>query len=140
MGFHIADGGKNLPDAVWMDPEQRKEIFSYCPELSLIMDMKLERERCKGDDKMGNIGPTEEEIAAREKEAARKAAVSSASVASVASAKSAASAISVSSVAKAEATATGDSAPAKATDASAPAKVEASSSAAPSAEPTPILD
>lgn len=55
MGFHVRDGGNHLADAVWKDPEQRKTIFNYCPELSLVMDMKLEMERCPGDDKMGTI-------------------------------------------------------------------------------------
>ncbi|KAK6067870.1 hypothetical protein SCUP234_09386 [Seiridium cupressi] len=55
MGFHVRDGGNNMADAVWKDPTQRKAIFDYCPELSLIMDMKLEVERCPGDDKQGNL-------------------------------------------------------------------------------------
>ena len=55
MGFHVKDGGSQLADAVWRDPTQRREIFTYCPELSLIMDMKLEMERCPGDNKMGSI-------------------------------------------------------------------------------------
>ena len=63
MGYHVREGGSNLPDAVWKDPAQRKKIFDYCPELSLIMDMKLERERCPGDDKQGVVHPTEDELA-----------------------------------------------------------------------------
>ncbi|KAK3996114.1 hypothetical protein QBC44DRAFT_6906 [Cladorrhinum sp. PSN332] len=55
MGFHIRDGGNGINSAVWEDPDQRKKIFNYCPEISLIMDMKLERERCKGDNKKGSI-------------------------------------------------------------------------------------
>ena len=76
MGFHVRDGGNHLADAVWKDPDQRKEIFTYCPELSLIMDMKLEMERCPGDDKKGSIAYTryvtldEEEYAALEEEEA----------------------------------------------------------------------
>lgn len=70
MGFHVRNGGQQLADAVWKDHKQRAKIFEYCPELSLIMDMKLERERCEGDDKEGAIHPTAEEIAA---EQARKA-------------------------------------------------------------------
>lgn len=64
MGYHIRDGGNGISENVWKDPEQRKKIFEYCPELSLIMDMKLERERCAGDNKQGTIEPTPEEIAA----------------------------------------------------------------------------
>jgi hypothetical protein len=66
MGFHVREGGMQLADAVWKDPVQRKKIFDYCPELSLIMDMKLEKERCPGDNKAGEIIPTPEELAAEE--------------------------------------------------------------------------
>ena len=61
MGYHVREGGQNLRDGVWKDPERRKQIFEYCPELSLIMDMKLERERCEGDNLEGGIGPTDAE-------------------------------------------------------------------------------
>ncbi|TEA11214.1 hypothetical protein C8034_v000976 [Colletotrichum sidae] len=61
MGYHVKNGGTELPDKVWKDPKQRKRIFDYCPELSLIMDMKLERERCDGDNHEGGIGPTDDE-------------------------------------------------------------------------------
>ncbi|KAI8168632.1 Reticulocyte-binding protein 2-like protein a [Colletotrichum sp. SAR 10_70] len=73
MGYHIPDGGKNLPDKVWKNPTQRKKIFDYCPEVSLIMDMKLERERCDGDNREGGIGPTDAEKEQAEKEAKQKA-------------------------------------------------------------------
>jgi hypothetical protein len=66
MGFHVREGGMQLADAVWKDPLQRRKIFDYCPELSLIMDMKLEKERCPGDNMAGEILPTPEEIAAEE--------------------------------------------------------------------------
>lgn len=55
MGFHIPNSGQDLADAVWKDAKQRKQIFDYCPELAMIIDMKLERERCEGDDHEGNI-------------------------------------------------------------------------------------
>ncbi|KAI0104124.1 hypothetical protein GGR51DRAFT_572807 [Nemania sp. FL0031] len=55
MGFHVRDGGHGLADSVWKDPNRRRAIFDYCPELSLIMDMKLERERCPGDNLDGTI-------------------------------------------------------------------------------------
>lgn len=65
MGFHVRNGGMQLADAVWKEPGQRKKIFDYCPELSLIMDMRLEKERCPGDNMEGEIVPTPEEIAAQ---------------------------------------------------------------------------
>ena len=55
MGYHIRDGSTNLADDVWKDPIKRKKNFQYCPELAIIMPMKLERERCDGDDKQGQI-------------------------------------------------------------------------------------
>lgn len=66
MGFHVRESGMQLADAVWKDPVQRRKIFDYCPELSLIMDMKLEKQRCPGDNKEGEIVPTPEEVAAEE--------------------------------------------------------------------------
>ncbi|KAK0711197.1 hypothetical protein B0H67DRAFT_646590 [Lasiosphaeris hirsuta] len=68
MGYHVRNGGRNLPDGVWKDPVQRKKIFDYCPELSMIMDMKLERERCPGDDRQGGIGIDSDEQARKKKE------------------------------------------------------------------------
>ncbi|RWA10309.1 hypothetical protein EKO27_g4804 [Xylaria grammica] len=58
MGFHLRDGGHGISDQVWKDPGQRKIIFEYCPELSLIMDMKLQRERCPGDNLDGTLQET----------------------------------------------------------------------------------
>ncbi len=55
MGFHVREGGNQLAEAVWKDPDQRQAIFKYCPELSLVMDMKLEMERCPGDNKTGTF-------------------------------------------------------------------------------------
>lgn len=55
MGFHVRDGGRTLPPTVWKNHTRRQEIFRYCPELSIIMDMKLERERCPGDDGEGKV-------------------------------------------------------------------------------------
>ncbi|KAB5558095.1 hypothetical protein GE09DRAFT_1173156 [Coniochaeta sp. 2T2.1] len=95
MGFHVRNGGTQLADAVWKDQKQRADIFKYCPELSLIMDMKLERERCHGDDKEGEIHPTAEEKAAEEakkkalEDAKKKAAEDAAKQADAAKAASA---------------------------------------------------
>lgn len=61
MGFHVRGGGEKLKEEVWKNPERRKAIFEYCPELSLIMDMKLERERCDDDNGEGGLGPTDAE-------------------------------------------------------------------------------
>lgn len=55
MGFHVGDGGTALSEDVWKDPERRKSNFEWCPELAMIMPMKLERERCEGDNKQGEI-------------------------------------------------------------------------------------
>lgn len=55
MGFHVREGGENLADDVWLNPERRKANFDYCPELAMIMPMKLEKERCPGDNLSGSI-------------------------------------------------------------------------------------
>jgi hypothetical protein len=55
MGYHVRDGGENLADDVWKDQHRRKSNFNYCPELAMIMPMKLERERCEGDNREGEI-------------------------------------------------------------------------------------
>lgn len=63
MGYHVrGGGGEGMADAVWKDRERRRGIFEYCPELGLVMDMKLEVERCEGDNGQGGIGPTDKEI------------------------------------------------------------------------------
>lgn len=51
MGYHVREGGS---DNVWDDAARRKKMLEYCPELGIVMDMKLERERCPDDD--GNGG------------------------------------------------------------------------------------
>lgn len=53
MGYHVPQGGKTLNHEIWQNKELRKEVLEYCPELSLILDMKLERERCPDDDGHG---------------------------------------------------------------------------------------
>ncbi|TLD31291.1 hypothetical protein PspLS_02225 [Pyricularia sp. CBS 133598] len=68
MGFHVREFGRTLSDDVWKNHEQRQKIFEYCPELSLIMDMKLERERCEGDDREGTIKPVPKPVEDKEKE------------------------------------------------------------------------
>ncbi|KAJ0165696.1 hypothetical protein CTA2_10309 [Colletotrichum tanaceti] len=75
MGYHVRDGGQSLSDNVWKDPEQRKKIFEYCPEISMIMDMKLERERCDDDNGEGGLGPTDAEKEAAAVEEAKKKAL-----------------------------------------------------------------
>ncbi|KAL8681442.1 MAG: hypothetical protein Q9186_002447 [Xanthomendoza sp. 1 TL-2023] len=47
MGFHIPSSSDNLLRDTWDQLQQRKRIFDYCPEVKIIMDMKLERERCE---------------------------------------------------------------------------------------------
>ncbi|KAI9746429.1 MAG: hypothetical protein M1818_000142 [Claussenomyces sp. TS43310] len=56
MGYHVRDtGGGALAENVWKNPDQRKRIYDYCPEVAIIMPMKLERERCEGDDREGHL-------------------------------------------------------------------------------------
>ena len=46
MGYHMPWSGQKLLQNVWEDAGKRKRIFDYCPEIKMIMEMKLERERC----------------------------------------------------------------------------------------------
>ncbi|RDW70080.1 hypothetical protein BP5796_08477 [Coleophoma crateriformis] len=55
MGYHARGGGSALSEDVWKKPTQRAHIFAYCPEISMIMPMKLTRERCPGDNQQGEI-------------------------------------------------------------------------------------
>ncbi|KAL8715532.1 MAG: hypothetical protein Q9220_000868 [cf. Caloplaca sp. 1 TL-2023] len=36
-----------LPGSVWGEQSQRKQIYDYCPEVKIIHEMKLERQRCQ---------------------------------------------------------------------------------------------
>lgn len=45
MGYHINPAGWS-PE-VWHDSSKRRMIFDYCPEVKIILDMYLERERCQ---------------------------------------------------------------------------------------------
>lgn len=51
LGYHIhpnlnADNGKDT----WAQRSRRKEIFEYCPEIKIILPMRLNREKCEGTD------------------------------------------------------------------------------------------
>ena len=47
MGYHINPivGPGNSLD-VWDDPAKRRMIYEYCPEIKIILDMRLDREQC----------------------------------------------------------------------------------------------
>ncbi|OBT67157.1 hypothetical protein VE03_02686 [Pseudogymnoascus sp. 23342-1-I1] len=55
MGYHLREGEGHLPAGVWKNSDQRARILKYCPEISIILPMKLERERCEGDNREGAI-------------------------------------------------------------------------------------
>lgn len=57
MGYHLRDGIGHLPTNVWRNKDQRANILSYCPDVKIILPMKLERERCEGDNREGHIDP-----------------------------------------------------------------------------------
>lgn len=44
MGYHVNPSGFSLD--VWDPRMKRKQIFEYCPEIKIILDMRLEREKC----------------------------------------------------------------------------------------------
>jgi hypothetical protein len=47
MGYHINPtvGPGRSPD-VWDDAAKRRMIYEYCPEIKIILDMRLDREQC----------------------------------------------------------------------------------------------
>lgn len=48
LGYHInPTQGPGSSEQVWGSHERRKQIFDYCPEIKIILNMRLERERCK---------------------------------------------------------------------------------------------
>ena len=55
MGYHLRDGGGHLPPGVWKNSDQRAKVLKYCPEIVIILPMKLEQERCEGDNHEGAI-------------------------------------------------------------------------------------
>lgn len=55
MGYHLRNGQGHLSEGVWKNREQRKSILRFCPDLAIILQMKLERERCEGDNGEGEI-------------------------------------------------------------------------------------
>lgn len=68
MGYHLRDGEGHLPTGVWKNSDQRARILKYCPEIAIILPMKLERERCEGDNREGAID-REASLAAEKAEA-----------------------------------------------------------------------
>ncbi|KAF5587307.1 uncharacterized protein FSUBG_11847 [Fusarium subglutinans] len=55
MGYNLRAHGDQVDKEVWKFPEARKEALKYCPEIHIILSMKLEKERCPGDNRMGQI-------------------------------------------------------------------------------------
>ncbi|KAL8894037.1 MAG: hypothetical protein Q9192_004684 [Flavoplaca navasiana] len=47
MGIHVPSSSDVLLRDVWDNPERRKQMLEYCPEIKMIVAMKLERERCQ---------------------------------------------------------------------------------------------
>jgi hypothetical protein len=58
MGYHLRVSAGHLPSGVWKNQDQRKAILKYCPEIAIILDMKLEKERCPGDNGEGELSET----------------------------------------------------------------------------------
>ena len=44
MGYHVNPAGWS--NEVWGDRDKRRMIYDFCPEVKIILDMYLERERC----------------------------------------------------------------------------------------------
>jgi len=46
LGYHVSAHGTNRHHEIWDSDERRQKIYEYCPEIKMILDMKLEKERC----------------------------------------------------------------------------------------------
>ena len=47
LGYHVpADADQETYSDVWGSKEKRDAIYDYCPEIKIILPMRLERERC----------------------------------------------------------------------------------------------
>lgn len=44
MGYHLNPAGWSAE--VWDDHNKRRMIYDYCPEIKMIAEMRLQRERC----------------------------------------------------------------------------------------------
>ncbi|KAL8845729.1 MAG: hypothetical protein Q9221_009123 [Calogaya cf. arnoldii] len=71
MGFHIPSSSDVLLRDTWDDPGRRKRNFEYCPEVKMILDMKLERERCE-EKKMDEQAEAERQAEAEKLKEAEK--------------------------------------------------------------------
>ena len=49
LGYHMGPKDNGLPKEIWDNQAQRRMIYDYCPEIKMILAMKLEGERCKDD-------------------------------------------------------------------------------------------
>jgi hypothetical protein len=58
MGYHMLPGNSPAPN-VWAIHQRRREIYEYCPEVKIILDMYLEREKC-GDQRTAEDREDEE--------------------------------------------------------------------------------
>lgn len=56
LGYHLGASATRLPPAVWADLARRKAIYEYCPEIKMIVDMKLERQRCPVEESPPHAG------------------------------------------------------------------------------------
>lgn len=45
LGYYVDPN--HLNEQVWGTLRKRKEIFEWCPEVKMILDMELSRERCQ---------------------------------------------------------------------------------------------
>ena len=39
MGYHFGGGGRYLLSSHWGTPELRQQVWDYCPEVKIIVDM-----------------------------------------------------------------------------------------------------
>lgn len=53
LGYHTGWSGARFPEGVWGTKEHRAHIWKYCPEIKMVLDMKLSV-KCDEKDKRDN--------------------------------------------------------------------------------------
>ena len=43
MGYHTGLTGNALGEGIWGTPERRREVYEYCPEIKMTLEMDVER-------------------------------------------------------------------------------------------------
>ena len=62
MGYHVGGNGGKMHGGVWDDKDQRQQIYDYCPEVKMLLDMRFEREKCTEEDRKAKEDAEKESV------------------------------------------------------------------------------